>query len=175
MENEFGFGVKSDSFDTLLKFKEDVEKQGWKLAEGFGSFNKSESLAHPDLWFDRCWNDGEGNLTDLGFHLSNASSAGFYIDTPEDYQQALEHCAEVIDSWDPMSDPETVKMLGMDKLYYVVELGVEEDYTTGWKSVSVYRMVDNKPTLIQQMELEVGNVTEDALAEEYPYSEFIKL
>jgi len=95
---EFGFGIKSEIFETLNRFKEDVEKMGWKLATGFGDFVESWWLDNPVIWFDKGWNDD----TNLAFHLSNPTredSIIYDIDTPEGYLVALKHCEEVIDFW----------------------------------------------------------------------------
>jgi hypothetical protein len=175
MKKEFGFGVRSESFDTLCKFKEAAEGMGWKLTPNFGLFSKEEWGRNPDIWFDTLWEDENGEITDLGFSLSNVQEGSlcFDIDDSDGWESVLDMCAETIDNWDPFNNPELTEKLGFATLYYTIEK--DWDVETESKFVSVYRIINNIPRLTQTKELDTSDVTVEWLQEEYPCSNFIKL
>ena len=52
------------------------------------------------------------------------------------------------------------------KFYYTIEIHYIDNFLTGWKDVSVYRIDNNNPTLIFNKTIELSTIARDFIKEE---------
>ena len=57
-------------------------------------------------------------------------------------------------------------MITKTKFYYAIEIHYIDNFLTGWKDVSVYRIDNNNPTLIFNKTIELNTIARDFINEE---------